>query len=328
MENLENEIKNIKKTYITLSELEQIIKTKNYIELVNNITSLISDGIIKPMKTKNGTNGKIPSLFVRYRIIKQEDSKKIENEIKHLSPEFNIEKYLKNQKLYLEHREIIEPLDEFFKNNQSKLQTKLSKNERAYQIWNYEKMLDNKICKTVVSLNNLQEKLNYYLTPEPFFDYIPKIEARMNILIIENKDAWFTLRKIFKEKNKNSITILGERIDGLVYGEGNKITKENAIIEYAEEIIGKECNFLYWGDLDFMGIDMFERVKKQNKGANIKLFSQIYESMIELSDENKIQRIHNLQNKNIDLEDFCKNFNLEKTVEKIKKILDNEGYIP
>lgn len=328
----DNEIKrklqNVKKTYITLEEIEKIIEQNNYIELVNNITNLINDGIIKPIKTKNSTNGKIPSLFVKYRIIKQNKNEEIEKEIKHLSSEFNIEKYLENQQLYLAHRNIISQLDNFLKNNQNKLKVKLSKNERAYQIWNYEKMMDDKVCKSVISFNNLEKRLNYYLTPEPFFDYIPKIKEKMNILIIENKDAWYTLRKIFRETSKDSIKILGEEINGLVYGEGNKITKEKAITEYEKEIIGKDCTFIYWGDMDFTGIDMFERAKKQNINANIKLFTKIYEKMIELCNKNKIQKIHNLQNKNVDVESFCENFKSQNSKEFIKEILDNETYIP
>ena len=224
-------------------------------------------------------------------------------------------------KLYLE-KEEKEILEEEIKEEKEEYRFKRKNKKIIILYWIY-------LILIAVALYVIGELLSKSLTNLSNIFGLPELVLGILLGVITSIPELITfIEAQRKEKNKNSITILGERIDGLVYGEGNKITKENAIIEYAEEIIGKECNFLYWGDLDFMGIDMFERVKKQNKGANIKLFSQIYESMIKLSDENKIQRIHNLQNKNIDLEDFCKNFNLEKTVEKIKKILNNEGYIP
>lgn len=322
------------KTYITLEELEEIIESQDYLEFVQKVKALISEGILKPIVNKNRTNGKIPSLFLKYRVLVTDDkNNEFENEIKHLSSEFEISKYLNNIEIYKKHREELLILDEFFKKNSDKLNVKISKNERAYQIWGYEKMLDSNIGKSILKFNNLEKKLNYYLTPEPFFDYIPKIKEGMTILIVENKDTWYTLRKIFKQKNnaKNKQTIdmnlLGTTINGLLYGEGNKITKPKAIVNYENQMLNIKANFLYCGDLDFTGIDMFERVKKQNEKSNIKLFTKIYEKMIDLSNIEKLSKIRNQQNKNINLEDFLTNFS-EQYQSRINSILMQNKYIP
>lgn len=323
-----DKIKNLKRTYIELSDIEEIYKSDNYMDFFDFVNTLIRDGVIMPMKNNKNKNGKIPSLFIRYRILKDtEEFEKISYEIKHLAPEFKIDKYIKNMNMYKKHREILLKLDKFIKNEKEKLKIKLSKNERAYQIWNYEKMLDNQLVKSVISYNELNEVLNYYLTPEPFFDYIPKNKSNMTILIIENKDAWYTLRKIIKEKNSDDIDILGQKIDGLVYGEGNKITKENAVYEYQQDILNQNCRFIYWGDLDFSGIDLYQRVKKANSKIDIELFSNIYETMINLSERRELNEIKNRQNK-IDISIFLSKFKNEETKNRIEEILKNNKYIP
>ena len=187
-------------------------------------------------------------------------------------------------------------------------------------------MLDNNLCKSIIKLNNLEQKLNYYLTPEPFFDYIHTKKEEMNILIIENKDTWYTMRKIMNEI-KEEYYMLETPIDGLLYGEGNKITKQNALEEYEKQIIGRKCKFLYWGDLDYTGIEMYERTVTQNKNVTISLFTKIYETMLQIKEIEQLGKIKNNQNENIKLQIFLNSFtNAYK--EKIKEIIKNKKYIP
>ena len=329
MEKYIKEFKKLNKTYISLNEMEEIIRIKDYEQFAETIKELTNKNIIKPIKTKNNTNGKLPSLYLKYRIIKdKEQDDEIENEIKHLSPELKIEKYLNNKETYRIHRTELKQLDYFFKNKKEKLNIKISKNERAYQIWGYEKMIDSDIGKAIINFNNLREKLNYYLTPEPFFDYILEYNDDMTILIIENKDTWYTLRKIAKDKKLKQLKIFGENINGLIYGEGNKITKPQSIEIYVKEILGRQAKVIYWGDLDFSGIDMFERVIKENSNIEIKLFNEIYEKMLQLSDDKKLHEIRKEQNKNIDIRQFLINFKDISIQEKIENVLNANKYIP
>ena len=329
MEKYIKEFKKLNKTYISLNEMEEIIRIKDYEQFAETIKELTNKNIIKPIKTKNNTNGKLPSLYLKYRIIKdKEQDDEIENEIKHLSPELKIEKYLNNKETYRIHRTELKQLDYFFKNKKEKLNIKISKNERAYQIWGYEKMIDSDIGKAIINFNNLREKLNYYLTPEPFFDYILEYNDDMTILIIENKDTWYTLRKIAKDKKLKQLKIFGENINGLIYGEGNKITKPQSIEIYVKEMLGRQAKVIYWGDLDFSGIDMFERVIKENSNIEIKLFNEIYEKMLQLSDDKKLHEIRKEQNKNIDIRQFLINFKDISIQEKIENVLNANKYIP
>lgn len=238
----------------------------------------------------------------------------------------NIEEYLKKPKIYEKHRELLKTLNIFLIKNKDKLKIPISKNERAYQIWNDEKILDSSLCKNIIKWNNLEETLNYYLTPEPFFDYIHIKKEKMNILVIENKDTWYTVRKVMNDKH-GEFYLGNLEVDVLVYGEGNKITKLNALREYEKQVIQRKCDFYYWGDLDFTGIEMFERVVIQNKEISIKLFSEIYNKMIDIKKIEELGKIKHNQNQNITIDLFLNYFTLEYQ-EKIKEILSRNRYIP
>ena len=56
------------------------------------------------------------------------------NEIQTLCNMLNIEEYLKKPQIYEKHRELIKTLNTFLIQNKQKLNTSISKNERAYQI--------------------------------------------------------------------------------------------------------------------------------------------------------------------------------------------------
>lgn len=264
---------------------------------------------------------------MKYRIIKQEETNKnYTNEIQTLCNMLNIEEYLKRPNIYEKHRDLLLILNKFLIQNKELLKVQMSKNERAYQIWNDEKILDDSLCKAIIKWNNLEEKLNYYLTPEPFFDYIHTKKEEMNILVIENKDTWYTMRKVMNEVEKECY-IENVEIDALLYGEGNKITKPKALEEYEKEVVQRKCNFIYWGDLDYTGIEMFERVIVQNKESNIILFTKIYERMLNIKEIENLGKIKNNQNHNISLDLFLNNF-ASKEKDKIKTILKNDYYIP
>ena len=325
---VKEKLKELKKVYIDLDEIESILNVDTYSKLVVAVRELIDENVICPIKVKNNTNGKIPPLYVKYRIVKdEEDIKEFKSEIKMLFPAFKIDKYLNNLDKYKEHRDVILPLDHFLKENNERLKVKLSKNERAYQIWGYEKMLDSSLTKSVISYNELQERLNFYLTPEPFFDFIPKKKESMTILIIENKDSWYTLRKIMTEENKTSIKLFRVDIDGLVYGEGNKITKENALTYYQKNVLMAKCNFIYWGDIDFSGIDLYQRVCAANKDIKINLFSEIYERMVSLTAGKMLHEISKNQNK-VNCDEFFLGIKSFECRDKIKLMLDKNQYIP
>lgn len=55
-------------------------------------------------------------------------------------------------------------------------------------------------------------------------------KEQYGLLICENKDIWFNIRRCMFENNYKSL--FGMHIDGVVYGDGNKVSqKKGALIE-------------------------------------------------------------------------------------------------
>ena len=50
------------------------------------------------------------------------------------------------------------------------------------------------------------------------------MKDKMTILVIENKDTWYTVRKLMNAE-KGDYFLYGEEIDGLLYGEGNNFVR-------------------------------------------------------------------------------------------------------
>ena len=315
-----------KKTFITLDEIENLAPYNEYMELWELVNKLVQAEIIKPTGKKNG-NGLIPPLHLKYRICRvPEDQSRYFEEIRHLYPELKISEYLANPDLYKNHRDVLLPLSEFLKDRPESLKMEMSKNERAYEIWNHEKMLDQSHTRSVLRFVEMENKLNYYLTPEPFFDYVLKNREEMTVLIIENKDTWFTFRKLLTRHPENRC-LFGEKIDALIFGEGNKVTKPDGLKLYAEKVLCTKVRFLYFGDLDFTGIDLFLRVRRANPDVDIKLFIGLYLKMLQLIRIEKLGQIQANQNRNIRLDEFLPFFPAEQA-DQIQEILRKNKYIP
>lgn len=327
--NIEEKIYKLSKTYISLNELESLLEYNSYKDEYDIISNLVNIGTLTPVIKKGNTNGCIPPLYLKYRINKpNEDNSEIISEIKHLESSFNISYYLENINKYREQRAVILPLSRFLKDNCDELINRISKNERAYQIWNYEKKLDETCTKSVLEINDLLEKLNFYNTPEPFFYYTPEKNRNTEaiVLIIENKDTWYSMREIMRTLGE-SFYICRKRIDGLLYGEGKKITRETALKEFHDTELKHKCNFLYFGDLDYEGIKIFQSLKEKNKSYNIELFIELYELMLDLYPYEKLGKMSKNQHKSDNTHEFLSLFN-NKYSDRIDKILSNGKYIP
>jgi hypothetical protein len=280
------------KKIITDKELQQIFGESDYQLFHSEIEKLVEAGILVPVKSSQD-NGRRPPLFNKYRIIKpHEDNTGYLEAIRRLNPVLNISGYLQKPELYKKHLEIVEGLSRYLWYAKTLLEKPMSRKERSFSVWGREKHLDEHwaLIKDVLKFNCLEESfLNYYDTPEPFFEYLHNRGEFMTVLVIENKDTWFTFRKLMQATGKNRIA--GTVVDVLLYGEGNKITKRGALEEYSTTMLGDQgsqaghtARFLYFGDLDWEGIRMFFRTKEANPSLEIKPFSSMYCLMLELAE--------------------------------------------
>lgn len=329
-----NKILNTLNTYNKKTIDEKVVRNSNsnidYIDYFNIINKLIEDKRLEPIKS-SGPNGMNPPLHKRYRIIKDENSyEHLIEEIRFLDTVFNIEAYLLNPERYLEHKDFILKIDDFIKNRREELEIEASVNERSFQILGQEKAFKvHKIMKSIFVFNpQLEKTLNFYDTPEPFFTHhIKDIDPleKINILIIENKDTWYTLRKLL---TPNSNTLFGIDFHILLYGEGKKIARTISSLTDFKNIILKDIKaiFYYFGDLDYEGINIFKSLTKRNEELDIRLLTPLYKEMIKLSKKIELPTTKDLQKeKNID--EFLKDFNNEEK-RYIENILKSRKYIP
>jgi Uncharacterized protein conserved in bacteria C-term(DUF2220). len=297
MEQLEKLLNNTNKT-VTDVELQQILREPDYLRFHCEVERLVESGVLKAIKSLK-TNGRLPPLYNKYRIIKpEEDYTRYLDLIRRLNPKLNISGYLQRPETYKKHLQIVEGISRYLWFTPDLLEKPMSRKERSFSVWGREKLLDKQmsLVREVLRYNGLAEDfLHYYDTPEPFFEYVPDRRQLTTVLIIENKDSWFTLRKLMQDTGKN--TFAGTAINVLLYGEGNKITKPGALEEYKATMLGGEgqaARFYYFGDLDWEGIRLFFRTRDTNPSLEIKPFAALYRLMLELAE--KQEKISELPN--------------------------------
>ena len=309
--------------------IEELMKMAGHIDyhtFVQIIEEHIHNGILDPVKS-SGKNGRRPALFNKYRIKKPETNYDyILEKIKLLHPKFNHSKYAKHPEMYAKYEKEIDQLNQFLWEKEHLLEVPLSINERSFQIWGEEKLLkDKSTINSIFKYNDWDLSfLNYYETPEPFFEYIFANEGQMNVLIIENKDTWFTLRKIMRE---NQVHNLYRPYHVLLYGEGKKIISRNKRLqEYDKLLEGSQNSYYYFGDLDYQGIEIYQTLVETNPKLDIHLCTELYQWMLLETKNYNLPKTKQGQKKN-DLHLFLKNFTQEHQAQ-IQEILENRLYIP
>ncbi len=308
-----------KKT-ITYEELSKLYSNLSYDELVEKVEELINMNILHA-KLKSGTNGRYPILYKKYGVeLPEEDYSDIIEEIKKLNALLSINYYLNKPKEYKKDKEYILKLNNYIIYHSDRFQFPMSINERSFDIWGEEKFL-RKSSSLLANLGLNYNKLNVYNTPEPFFSETISRTVN-NVLIIENKDTWFTLKKLLMEENK---TVLGLDVGLLIYGEGKKIVSSIEYLNHKDFSFLNSPTIYYWGDIDFEGINiMFSLAKK----VNLKLFINAYSKMLrEIKDINKLGNMSDEQVKTKDLELFLSLFS-QSDKNKITEIFKNNRYVP
>lgn len=321
MENLKdkiiNQLQKYKKTNITLDEIYKLsgltIVPSTINELNICINELINEEVLQPLKTSKKN---VRGMYVKYRIIKHDDTLDVKEEIvQTLIKPIKIEYYLKNPKEYVQDREFIQTINNYLKSKGNK-GTHITVNERSYQLFKNEKLLKEK--ENVLSKLGIGfETLNCYDTYEPFFCYInPSFHGKeKSVIIIENKDTFWSTKKAI-EGNSNVYMV--------IYGEGKKILKSFSYIK--EFGISNTDKILYFGDIDYEGINICMSLIHAYPKYNIQILKNAYKRCLELEDN--LQKVHHNQNRAKHyMEEFCKGFDTSSQ-EKLKYMFENNCYIP
>lgn len=289
------------KKILSITDIQEYFKLENYLKLVELVKRLIMEGTLSEVKSSK-SNGMNPPLYNKYRVNPLlENLDFLREDINYnFLINFSREFYLNNLKKYEVDRDSIEKLAYYFRNKKEELSIPMSINERSFQIWGIEKLLKEGNGQSILkNLGLTLETLNVYTTPEPFvyFSCIRSINQR--VLIIENKDTWYTIRKLMIAGQRE---FLGQTIDTIIYGSGKNIEKSLEEYEYTvEEYLLDPKLVLYWGDIDYEGISIYERLKKRYSGKlKLELFKEAYIKMLKLSEGRDLPRYKEKQNKNIE----------------------------
>lgn len=320
--------------YVLISKALRIsvveLKTVEYDLFYKVIKSLEEDNVIKPYG--KGMNAMmLKSVALKFKIIdykKKEES--MSQEDKHflhsLNSKINTFLYFKNKEILNKDRENLKKLSNFLNSLDDNVPY-ISLNERSYELFGYEKCLsgvegkDSLLKNTKITLDDI----HCFDTYTPLQCYIMhnfyKKDIR-TVLIVENLDTYWSFHRAMNESP------LGEYIDMLVYGGGNKSSGNFKFHRHYS--ITSHDNIYYFGDVDPEGLAIYQRVKKANPKLNIKLAKNLYKLAIKVGMKKGLYNIHNDNQTKLDeeeIDELLKSLD-EKTAQDFKNILLNGKYIP
>ena len=308
--------------------LQKALGISDYRKFCHVINRLVDEGKLKPTKGGRDTNGKVPPLAKKYRIIEEKknyDKAKLLTEIQNKFPLKYKRNYYKNHlDQYQMDRSYIMMLCSYHKRQDLPLNESMSYNERLYDIFNHEKSVFITPLQTILSRLGLDEGyLNFYKTPEPFIYYSSNENEKQKILIVENKDTWYTMRRLLQEGY--------EGFDSIIYGEGKKILSSiEELREHQKSYFRNiENSYRYFGDLDDEGLNIFLSLADRVPDINIKLWQEGYDKMLKLAEKNNRWRVYKSQ-RSIGEEKISKLFpdwDYETIKKVVSRFLENE-YIP
>ena len=312
--------------------LEQLLGSRqnlSYPEQYEYIRRRLEQGVIRPLLA-SGTNGKKPALYREYWLVEEKkDYSELEEELKYrMIPQISVDYYLKHLDNYEQDRKWILLLNHYMREQQSRLSYPESLNERSFEIWGREKFLSKEQGRKILKRCGLsEEELNVYSTTEPLAYYSHTREVPQNLLILENKDTFYSMRRSMLEGNEE---IFGVKMGTLIYGAGKGILRSFRDFDLCVEPYMKkpENHIYYFGDLDYEGIGIYEKLAGMfEKRWKIEPFCPAYEAMLGKARETKqLPDTKEQQNRNIDTLFFS--YFTETQVEEMKQILESDTYIP
>ena len=161
----------------------------------------------------------------------------------------SVDYYLAHPDMYEKDRNWLLMLNQYLKKHTDALLTPESLNERSFEIWHREKFLDR--------------------------------EQGKNILILENKDPFFSMRNYLLNGHTE---IFGAEIGTLIYGAGKGIIRSFQDFDLCAEPYMKhpENTIYYFGDLDYEGIGIYENLAEKFRSRwKIIPFVPAYQAMLE-----------------------------------------------
>ncbi|HEX3076327.1 MAG TPA: Wadjet anti-phage system protein JetD domain-containing protein [Lachnospiraceae bacterium] len=258
-----------------VEDIQKAFGLSTHIEVVKFIEECKANGILKDCGKEK--TYKTPRINKNYWSIPKENSEN-EDTISFINYELNHrltkEYLLSNLGFFYENREKILRISNYFDHPGS---VPLAVNERSLLVFGDEKMM----LKELTLLGKLGlaiQDFNVYETPEPFFYYHNPDIVSDRILILENKDTWYTMRGLVMEGQP----ILDELYDTVIYGEGRKIEKclSTIMTKQAQGIWTEGKQIFYFGDIDTTGLSILSNLIRNYPELHIQPFEKGYRFLI------------------------------------------------
>lgn len=341
-----------------MEALDRQSGAESYGQLYQYVIGRITAGDLKPLKA-SGTNGKKPALYREYWDIlpqEQPDYSVYTDELKYrMSTRISIDYYMRHLDQYAADRSRVLQLNDYFLEQErrggAEPEPEISMNERSFQIWGREKFLrQEQGCRILKRCGVECEALHFYDTMEPLAYYSRSRQTPQNILILENKDTFYSMRRFLMEGKER---LLGERFETLIYGAGKSILRSFQDFSFSAEpyMQEPENGFYYFGDLDYEGIGIYERLaalsvpdpvpagQETDAGINaeppdgwrriIKPFAAAYEKMLEKAGQSGFDSLpQTKERQNRSLSGRFYTYFTPETQMKMKTLLENGRYIP
>ena len=268
-----------KKSYITLSELEQLLdKHQSYDSFANAVLQLVKDQLIQPVKSA-GQTPQMPRLHYKYKVLKHSVKKSLSEVIEPLQlmlhPSISLDTYYR-----LTPQQLQQDFPFIQKINQYILTYNLPTKpapapERSQQLVGDEKWLQYKGGRRVLERLGLWMKMQVVDVKEPLRFAVNPQQLHHSTqfhLIVENKTTYEGLLPALKKT----------RFSTLIYGAGFEIVGSLNLFDKQLPLPNVRQFFYYFGDLDFAGISIWYLVSKQQF---VSLALPFYE--VALQDEGK-----------------------------------------
>ncbi|MBR3517699.1 MAG: hypothetical protein IKO10_15470 [Lachnospiraceae bacterium] len=316
----------------TLAELLAESGETEYPKQYEYIASLLQSGKVIPVKSAP-LNGRRPALCTAYWEIAEElaDEDKLKEELLfRISPKINTDYYLHHLSTYQKEREQALKLNRFFVEETDAVKDTVSLNERSFQIWGREKFLQREQGNKLLAHCGLKpEDLNIYRTTEPLAYYSVDRSTPQGILILENKDTFYTMRRFLMEGGR---FIFSAEIKSVIYGAGKGVLRsfEDFFFCMEEYMRHPQNRILYFGDLDYEGIRIYEQLAASfGTQCGIRPHRQAYLKMLEIAGQKGgdfLPDCETQQNKNIE-GSFWETFSAEE-IRQMQTVLETGKYIP
>lgn len=316
---------------ISLEQLQKESRKEAYQEQYRYICEQIEKQKIIAVKS-SPLNGKTPALHQSYWVLEEKPDYKAElEELKFkMVPAIRTDYYLDHPDVYQKEEKWVKLLNRYFMEQGDTKPEPVSLNERSFQIWGREKFLQKEQGKKILTHCGVTlEQLSVYHTTEPLAYYSYSSRVPQTVLILENKDTFYSMRKsMLRGKSR----IFGEEIGTVIYGAGKGILRSFEDFRFCVEphINDSGNKILYFGDLDYEGIGIYERLEHLFRAEHeIEPFVQAYEKMVRKAEKNGMDFLPDTsekQNRNISGQFF--QYFTGGIKEKMKQILLAEKYIP